>query len=130
MTDVQSKLSSLGFGEVEFKAINGYIHSIYDSNKELFEKFSESLIKKDWNSCRELINSAPDEVKEAISKRSNTLLTIFNKIEEILSMLSETAKVAFRHAKELAEKDPEKAQYIFGLALVGIIISYLMGKKR
>ncbi len=120
----------MGFGEVEFKAINGYLHSIYNNNRDLFENFSSALIKKDWEKCKELIDSAPDEVKEAITKRSNVLLTIFNKIEDLFSLLGESAKISFRHAKELAEKDPEKAHYIFGLALVGIIVSYLLGKRR
>lgn len=118
----------MGLNKTEYSAVRAYIDGYY--NPEFSEKLLNALSKKDWAECDRLIDSIPQNVRDEISKRSNIFESLFNKIGELLSLFSDFIKTAFKNANELAEREPEKAQYIFGLALIGIIVAYLFGKKR
>lgn len=127
-SSITERLLSLGLNKVEYSSVRAYIDGNYDP--EFSQNFLHALSKKDWTECDRLVNSIPSDIKIEISKRSDIFESIFKKIGELLSLFSDFIKTAFKNASELAEREPEKAQYIFGLALIGIIMAYLFGKKR
>jgi hypothetical protein len=97
------------------------------SNSE-FEKFYDNLVHKNYSECEKVIDNLPDNIKNIIANKEDFMDSLFKKTSEILSLLGDTAKTAFAHAKELADNDPVKAKYIFGLALAGMLMSYFYGR--
>ena len=93
-----------------------------------FEKFYNDLVNKNYSECIKHINNMPNDIKEIISNKEDLINILFNKISDILTLLGDTAKTAVAHAKELADNDPVKAKYIFGLTIAGMLMSYFYGR--
>lgn len=129
MSDINSKLSALGFNSDDSQKLTTYLQKLYDSNRNYYNQFYEALSKNDSGKILELSETAPDEIKQMIDKKVDAFSILYDKIGEILSLFSATIKKAFTHLAELADKEPEKAKYIIGIGVVSIILAYLLGKR-
>lgn len=129
MSDINSKLSALGFNSDDSQKLTTYLQKLYDSNRNYYNQFYEALSKNDSGKILELTENAPDEIKQLIDKKIDVFSILYDKIGEVLSLFSSTIKKAFTHLAELSDKDPEKAKYIIGIGVVSIILAYLLGKK-
>lgn len=129
MEEVKDKLASLNFDTSEVSRLSSYLLKLYQTDKKLFDEFYDNLISNNKENLLKLIDKIPTDIRDILEKANNPLEVLFGKISELLSLFSESAKIAFKHAQELAEKEPEKAKYIFTMALVGMMISYIFGKR-
>jgi len=84
-------------------------------------------MSKNWNACLSSVDNMPDEVKEILNKKATS--QFISTVENILSAISTQFKIAFGHVNELIQKDPTKATYIMGLAIIGMLVTYILGKR-
>lgn len=86
-------------------------------------------MSKNYNECLTTIDNLPPDVKEILSRKTINVDSIIDKIQEVIAYLSREFTIALSHLKELMVTDPEKAKYIMGLGITGMIVSYLLGRR-
>ncbi|MBK7107483.1 MAG: hypothetical protein IPH62_19625 [Ignavibacteriae bacterium] len=105
------------------------MNNLKNSNPFLAQDFYENLISGNLNKCQNLINNLPSDIKNILSSHSLDINSIMNKISNLVSIVTTHFSIAIGHARELAEKDPDKAGYIFSLAAAGMLMSYIFGRR-
>lgn len=119
----------MGFTISEIKILGNYISTLYTNNSELTMNFYDNLMSKNYNECLTTIDNLPSDVKEILSRKTINVDSIIDKIQEVIAYLSREFTIALSHLKELMVTDPEKAKYIMGLGITGMIVSYLLGRR-